>query len=312
MDDLIIADNHQHNLAPGMHKFSTLQMGENSSIMFSGTVSILVKKLIAPIGCKIEYISPTSPSPIDTLFTLHAIDASGVKNLTFFGDGYSPDGFQPGDRGPDGSAGSDAGGVSWTYPGGSNSTGGGNAPSPAATGPSGQNAASFSVYLPFLNPGSELNFSTIGGNGGRGQDGGNGGRGGRGNTLKGPSGGGDAADGGTGGNGGNAGKVGIFLVVPEDKTIDKNSVIESVSINLNVAGGNAGAGGEPGLNGAGGDTNYGPTMPPGHAGNKGSRGMAGKPGNDARTEPDANWIDVDVMDFETYKAYIAQIVDQYE
>ena len=312
MDDLIIGDNQQHNLSPGMHKFATLQLGTNSSIKFSATVSILVKKLIAPSGCKVEYISPTGLSPVDTLFTLHVIDASGVSDLTFLGDGYSPEGFLPGDRGPDGSAGSNAGGSSWTYPGGSNSTGGGNAPSPAATGPSGQNAASFSVYLPFLNPGSKLNFSAIGGNGGRGQDGGNGGRGGNGNTLKGPSGGGDAADGGTGGNGGNAGKVSIFLVVPADKPIDESSVIKSVSINCDVAGGNPGSGGEPGLNGAGGDTNYGPTMPPGDVGNKGSRGREGIPGNDARTAPDANWVDIDVMDFETYKAYIGQIVAQYE
>lgn len=307
MDDLILGDNQQYDLPPGMHKFATIELGNNSSIRFSSTVSIIVKKLTSGADSKIEYVSPISTAPANNMFTLNAIDASGVKGLNFLGDGFSQEGFKEGDRGPDGGIGSDAGGSSLTYPGGSDAGAGGDAPSPAGTGPDGQNAASFSVYLPFLNPGSQLYFSANGGNGGRGQDGGNGGKGGEGNSLKGPRGGGNGAEGGAGGNGGDAGKVSLFLVVPAAQTIDKNSVISSVNINADVAGGNAGEGGEKGLDGAGGGTKWGTTMPRGQSGDSGSRGKSGKPGKDARTNPGEKWVDIDVMDFETYKAYIAQI-----
>lgn len=304
MDDLIIGDNQQYDLPPGMNKFAMLKFGKNSSIRFSSSVSILVKKLVSSEDSRFEYLS-TAASPVDTIFTLNVIDASGVSGLNFIGNGFSPSGFQKGDRGPDGSRGSDAGGSSWSYPAGSDATAGGDAP-PPASGPDGINAASFQVYLPFLNPGSKLYFSALGGNGGRGQDGGNGGRGGEGNSLKGPKGGGNAADGGRGGNGGNAGRVNLFLVIPADKVIDKDSTISSVNIKTDVAGGSGGLGGEKGLKGAGGGTKWGTTMPRGESGEQGSIGPSGLRGRDENTDPKGGWVDIDVMDFETYKALLAQ------
>ncbi|WP_140400460.1 collagen-like triple helix repeat-containing protein [Pseudomonas putida] len=83
-------------------------------------------------------------------------------------------------------------------------------------------------------------------------------------------------------------------------------MIASVNIKTDVAGGNPGLGGEGGWKGAPGGSKWETLMPSGQPGDKGDRGYPGSPGKDARTDPGASWVDIDVMDFETYKALLAQ------
>lgn len=307
MDNLEVADNQVLMIPPGGHFFDKLTLGKGAELQFSQTVSIVAKSLNASAGSKIKYVHGNAAPTDQKVFTIHAINAKGVSEISFLGDGLNAIGYQAGVEGTPGPDGNQASGTSWEHPLGGDASGGSDAPSPAAPGPRGENAVNFVVSLPFLNPGARLNFSSLGGNGGRGQDGGHGGKGGDGNNLKGPKRGGRGAVGGTGGDGGDAGTVTMLMVIPKDDARDRDDVIASVHIDVRNAAGNPGDVGEPGPPGRGGTANR-PGEQNSPAGELASRGLPGNPGRDAKNVPDVKWVTIDVMDFETYAAWLAAVI----
>lgn len=304
-EDLLLGENETKTVPPGAHKYTRVELGKDSTLIFTNSTSIIVDRFKSADGAKIEYDSPEY-NDTDLFFELNALDASGVQQLTVIGNGKA--GITPEGNVKPGSNGRGAIASSMRYPFGRESEPG-RPGSPGANGQPGESAADIMLKLPKLSSGAKLNITSVGGDGGNGQTGGSGGNGGAAAATRSFSCGGKGGPGGNGGNGGDSGKVYIFLVVDDANADDQDfrrNLIESTQITFNLAAGSKGTGGQPGRNGDDGEGTAwidnsrcsGTYQPP--------VSLDGQNGDGPTGDSKEEWSRVDVLPMSQYQQFIVQ------
>ncbi|MEX2235654.1 MAG: hypothetical protein WD824_26085 [Cyclobacteriaceae bacterium] len=136
---------------------------------------------------------------------------------------------------------------------------------------SGGSGTNLFLYIDKIHIKGKLIIDLSGGNGG---DGGNGGEGGGGSPGTHHCNGGEGGNGGNGGAGGDGGRGGVLTIGGRDAVISKASLG-----NLLIVKNNGGSFGYGGICGAGGQAGLGPNRKNGKAGDKGTDGLYGRPGD---------------------------------
>lgn len=316
LEDLVVTKDQAFDIPPGGHRFRNITLGENATLRLKGSTTILAGKVKSEKGAKIEYIKNSAPTA-DKVFTLNAVDASELRDLTVIGSGADAAHYPQGQRAKDGAEGRGASsrlvtGKVWEVPYYKNeaSTEGGSG-APGERGRKGEDAMDVTLYLPAIRPGSTVTIEAIGGNGGRGEDGGAGGRGGGSSKFHTASRGGPGGSAGAGGAGGDSGKISVFIVVAPAEVSKKDEIIKAVTFRPSYGAGEGGPPGDPGPGGTKGDSGDHFCIGAGCGSDTGAPGATAQPGpagaGPRKGEQNPGWAVIDIMDLATYQQYVAQI-----
>jgi len=300
--EIVVPAGETQTIPPGLQRITRLELRSGSTLVVSGTTTILVDRLITEPGATVQFIPARDVYDTDVALTINALDASGLQELRVVGNGRDGSGYEVGDRAPAGASGRDAldCGHSLRYPAGREATSGGR----GGTGQAGQHgthALDVLLYLPNVPPGGHVVIEANGGKGGRGQGGGNGGRGGNSSNCHDGRNGGPGGPGGRGGDGGDGGNVFVFLIVPDDVYSDvakRDERIQSIRFDITNNSGSRGSGGD---GGDGGNPGRGALIGPGRrtSGDPGTDGPDGADGAPARSQ-------IEAMSQSAYLQFIAQ------
>jgi hypothetical protein len=237
---------------------------------FCAQAQVRVSKLVVKPH-ETFYLDSTDILVADSLIMMDSsrIKLNGLKaenfirtNVAVFGNHCIIDGRGvPGKRGTDGTAGLTPIGPCRDGVAGRN----------GLRGLSGGSGINLFLYIDKIHLNGKLIIDLSGGNGG---DGGNGGEGGGGSPGTHHCHGGDGGRGGNGGSGGDGGRGGLLTVGGRDAVITK-----ALTGTLLIVKNNGGSFGYGGISGAGGQAGLGPNRKHGQAGEKGSDGLYGRPGD---------------------------------